>query len=263
VPAGTPSLLVTNDQRSAFYRKRLVQALRLLGQQGQWDEQSLFVRALSEDVSTDAERLLAVELAAQSGRPDLAVWTARSARNAGSAFYYKATYPTHAYSVPAGRVWSLVHGITRQESSFDKRAVSHAGARGMMQLMPGTAREQAGKSGYGYDYARLTSDPNYNVMLGSAYFQRLLSSWDGSYPLAVASYNAGAGNVRKWVRAYGDPRGQVDIVSWIEKIPFVETRGYVQRVLENTVVYDRLNPTLPGPQPVHISAYLGKTSRPG
>jgi soluble lytic murein transglycosylase len=263
VPAGTPSLLVTNDQRSAFYRKRLVQALRQLGQQGQWDEQSLFVRALSEDVSTDAERLLAVELAAQSGRPDLAVWTARSARNAGSAFYYKATYPTHAYSVPAGRVWSLVHGITRQESSFDKRAVSHAGARGMMQLMPGTAREQAGKSGYGYDYARLTSDPNYNVMLGSAYFQRLLSSWDGSYPLAVASYNAGAGNVRKWVRAYGDPRGQVDIVSWIEKIPFVETRGYVQRVLENTVVYDRLNPTLPGPQPVHISAYLGKTSRPG
>ena len=263
VPAGTPSLLVTNDQRSAFYRKRLVQALRLLGQQGQWDEQSLFVRALSEDVSTDAERLLAVELAAQSGRPDLAVWTARSARNAGSAFYYKATYPTHAYSVPAGRVWSLVHGITRQESSFDKRAVSHAGARGMMQLMPGTAREQAGKSGYGYDYVRLTSDPNYNVMLGSAYFQRLLSAWDGSYPLAVASYNAGTGNVRKWVRAYGDPRGNVDIVSWIEKIPFVETRGYVQRVLENTVVYDRLNPTLPGPQPVHISAYLGKTSRPG
>jgi soluble lytic murein transglycosylase len=263
VPAGTPSLLVTDVQRSAFYQKRLVQALRLLGQQGRWDEQSLFVRALSEDVNSDSERLLAVELASQSGRPDLAVWTARSARNAGSAFYYKATYPTHAYSVPSGRVWSLVHGITRQESSFDKRAVSHAGARGMMQLMPGTAREQADKSGYGYDYGRLTSDPNYNVMLGSAYFQRLLNSWDGSYPLAVAAYNAGSGNVRKWVRAYGDPRGNVDIVSWIEKIPFVETRGYVQRVLENTVVYDRLNPTLPGPQPVHISAYLGKTSRPG
>jgi len=262
-PSGTPSLLITPAQRTAFYQKRLVQALRLLGQQGRWEEQSLFVRALSEDVNDVPERLLAVELAAQSGRPDLAVWTARSARNAGSAFYYKATYPTHSYSVPSGRVWSLVHGITRQESSFDRRAVSHAGARGMMQLMPGTAREQAGKSGYGYDYARLTSDPNYNVMLGSAYFQRLLNSWDGSYPLAVAAYNAGSGNVRKWVRAYGDPRGNVDIISWIEKIPFVETRGYVQRVLENTVVYDRLNPTLPGPQPVHISAYLGKTSRPG
>ncbi|WP_158581914.1 lytic transglycosylase domain-containing protein [Sphingomonas edaphi] len=262
-PAGTPSLLVTPAQRSAFYQKRLVQALRALGSQGRWDDQTLFIRALSEDVTTDADRLLAVELATASGRPDLAVWTARSARNAGSAFYYKAAFPTHAYSVPSGRAWSLVHGITRQESSFDKRAVSHAGARGMMQLMPGTAREQAGKMGYGYDYARLTSDPNYNVMLGSAYFQRLVNAWDGNYPLAVASYNAGAGNVRKWVRAYGDPRRNVDIISWIEKIPFMETRGYVQRVLENSVVYDRLNPSLPGPQPVHISAYLGKSSRPG
>ncbi len=263
VPAGTPSLLVTDAQRQAFNEKRLVRAVRLLGQQGMYSEQSLFVRALSEDLDSDPERLLAVELGNQIWRPDLAVWTARSARNAGSAFYYKAAFPTHARNVPSGRGWSLVHGITRQESSFDKAAVSHAGARGMMQLMPGTAREQAGKMGLGYDYGRLTSDPSYNVMLGSAYFQRLVNMWDGNYPLAVASYNAGAGNVRKWVRSYGDPRGNVDIVSWIEKIPFEETRGYVQRVLENSVVYDRLNPTLPGPQPVHISAYLGKSSRPG
>ena len=262
-PSGTPSLLITDAQRQAFRQKRLVRAVQLLGQQGLRSEQSLFIRALSENLESDADRLLAVELATQTWRPDLAVWTARSARNAGNAFYFKATYPTHSGSVPSGRSWSLVHGITRQESSFDKAAVSHAGARGMMQLMPGTAREQAGKMGMGYDYARLTSDPNYNVMLGSAYFQRLLSVWDGNYPLAVASYNAGAGNVRKWVRSFGDPRGNVDIVSWIEKIPFEETRGYVQRVLENSVVYDRLNPTLPGPQPVHISAYLGKSSRPG
>jgi soluble lytic murein transglycosylase len=262
-PAGTPSLLLTDAQRQDFNQKRLVRATRLLGQQGQYSEQSLFVRALSENLDSDAERLLAVELGTQIWRPDLAVWTARSARNAGNAFYYKATYPTHSRNVPSGRGWSLVHGITRQESSFDKAAVSHAGARGMMQLMPGTAREQAGKMGLGYDYGRLTGDPSYNVMLGSAYFQRLVNMWDGNYPLAVASYNAGAGNVRKWVNSYGDPRGNVDIVSWIEKIPFEETRGYVQRVLENSVVYDRLNPTLPGPQPVHISAYLGKSSRPG
>jgi peptidoglycan lytic transglycosylase len=223
----------------------------------------LFVRALSEDLDNDAERLAAVELSGQIWRQDLAVWTARSARNAGSAFYYKATYPTHTTNMPRGRSWSLVNGITRQESSFDRAAVSHAGARGMMQLMPGTAREQAGKMGVGYDYARLTSSADYNVMLGSAYFQRLLNIWDGNYPLAVASYNAGVGNVRKWVNSYGDPRGNVDIVSWIEKIPFEETRGYVQRVLENSVVYDRLNPSLPAPQPVHISAYLGKSSRPG
>ncbi|HYC94499.1 MAG TPA: transglycosylase SLT domain-containing protein, partial [Sphingomicrobium sp.] len=253
-PAGTPSLLLTDAQRQAFNQKRLVRAVRLLGQQRLWQEQSLFIRALSEDLDNDADRLLAVELAGQIWRPDLAVWTARSARNAGNAFYYKATYPTHSGNLVSGRGWSLVHGITRQESSFDRAAVSHAGARGLMQLMPGTAREQAGKMGMGYDYARLTSDPSYNVMLGSAYFQRLVNNWGGNYPLAVASYNAGSGNVRKWVNSYGDPRGNVDIVSWIEKIPFEETRGYVQRVLENSVVYDRLNPTLPGPQPVHISA---------
>ena len=262
-PAGTPSILVTNPQRQAFNQKRLVRAVRLLGQQGLRSEQSLFIRALSENLDNDADRLLAIELSTQIWRPDLAVWTARSARNAGSAFYYKATYPTHSGGVASGRAWSLVHGITRQESSFDKAAVSHAGARGMMQLMPGTAREQAGKIGVGYDLGRLTSDPNYNVMLGSAYFQRLLNTWDGNYPLAVASYNAGSGNVRRWINSYGDPRGNMDIVSWIEKIPFEETRGYVQRVLENTVVYDRLNPSLPAPQPVHISAYLGKSSRPG
>jgi soluble lytic murein transglycosylase len=261
-PAGTPSV-ATAAQRQAFNQKRLVRAVRLLGQQGLRQEQTLFVRALSEDTETDAERFLSVELASQIYRQDLAVWTARSARNSGKAFYYRAAFPTHAANVPSGRAWSLVHGITRQESSFDRGAVSHANARGMMQLMPGTAREQAGKMGLGYDYGRLTSDANYNVMLGSAYFQRLVNQWDGNYPLAVASYNAGAGNVRKWVRNYGDPRGNMDIVSWIEKIPFEETRGYVQRVLENSVVYDRLNPSLPGPQAVHISAYLGKSSRPG
>jgi soluble lytic murein transglycosylase len=262
-PAAAPALVVTDAQRQAYYQKRLVRAVRLLGQQGRRDEQSLFIRALSEDTDTDAERLLSVELASQIYRQDLAVWTARSARNSGSAFFYKAAFPTHLASVPSGRAWSLVHGITRQESSFDQGAVSPANARGMMQLMPSTAREQAGKMGVGYDYGRLTSDPSYNVMLGSAYFQRLVNMWDGNYPLAVASYNAGAGNVRRWVNSYGDPRGNVDIVSWIEKIPFEETRGYVQRVLENSVVYDRLNPSLPAPQPVHISAYLGKSSRPG
>ena len=262
-PAGTPSLLVTEPQRQAFQQKRLVRATRLLGSQGRRDEQGLFIRALSEDVTTEPDRLLATDLASAIGRQDLAVWTGRSARNAGSSFYYRAAFPIHSASVPAGRSWSLVHGITRQESSFDRGAISHAGACGLMQLMPGTAREQAGKMGYGYDYGRLTSDPSYNVMLGSAYFQRLVDTWDGNYPLAVASYNAGSGNVRKWIRAYGDPRSTGDIVGWIERIPFEETRGYVQRVLENSVVYDRLNPSLTAPQPVHISTYLGKSSRPG
>src|SRR6185369_12559426 len=104
----------------------------------------------------------------------------------------------------------------------------------------GTAREQADKMGMGYDGSRLTSDPTYNVMLGSAYFQRMLNIWDGSVPLAVASYNAGSGNVGKWIRQYGDPRDRVDMLKWIEAIPYVETKAYVQRVIENSVVYDSM-----------------------
>jgi soluble lytic murein transglycosylase len=245
-------------QRQAFYARPVVLALRSLHAGGLRQEAALFVRALSESVHTDADRVLAMELATQMGRQDLAVWTARSARNDGAPFYVRAGYPTIASGLSDQRLWSLAHGITRQESSFDRSAVSHAGARGLMQLMPGTAAEQAGKMGYGYDYNRLTSDPAYNVMLGSAYFQRLLNTWGGNYPLAVASYNAGAGNVRKWINANGDPRRPgADIVAWIEDIPFVETRGYVQRVLENSVIYDRLNPR-PATQPRQLSYFLGK-----
>jgi soluble lytic murein transglycosylase len=262
-PGGLPTMLATDAQRSAFQNKRLVRATRLLGQQGRRDEQALFVRALAESLDNEAERVLAAELSQQIGRQDLAVWTARAARNNGDAFYVRAAFPTHNAQVPGGRMWSMTHGITRQESSFDRSAVSHAGARGLMQLMPGTAREQAGKMGLGYDYGRLTSDPAYNVSLGSAYYARLLNMWGGNHVLAVASYNAGAGNVRKWVRAYGDPRQPgTDVVRWIERIPFTETRGYVQRVLENSVVYDEMNPQTASMGSMHLSTFLGK-SRPG
>ena len=263
-PVATPSLLVTPPQRAEFQRNRLAQATRLLGQQGRRDEQGLFVRALAESLSDNGDRALASEFGQLIGRQDLGVWTARAARNNGTAFYYRSAFPTHVSNAPSGKMWALVHGITRQESSFDRSAVSHAGARGMMQLMPGTAAEEAGKMEIVYDSGRLTTDPAYNVMLGSHYFQRLVDQWDGNFVLAVASYNAGAGNVRKWVARYGDPRSQsVDTLRWIEQIPFTETKGYVQRVLENTVVYDRINPTIaPSAGAVSLSTYLGK-SRPG
>ena len=257
-PVAAP--VVTDAQRVAFSGNRLVRATRLLGQQGYRTEQTLFVRALAESLQNDTERALAIEFGQQIGRQDVPVWVSRAARTKGSAFYVRQAYPTLA-SAPTGRLWSLTHGITRQESSFDRTAVSHAGARGMMQLMPGTAREQAGKMGYGYDYGRLTRDPAYNVMLGSAYFGRLLNTWDGNVPLAVASYNAGAGNVRKWVRNNGDPR-QTDVLRWIERIPFSETKAYVQRVIENSVVYDSMRPAQSPQSAMHVSRYLGK-SRPG
>jgi soluble lytic murein transglycosylase len=176
-------------------------------------------------------------------------------------FYVRQAYPTLPSSVSPG-LWSLAHGISRQESSFDPYAVSHAGARGMMQLMVGTAREQAGKLGIGFDSYRLISDPSYNVMIGSSYFQRMLNIWGGNVPLAVASYNAGSGNVGKWVRQYGDPRSQVDVLKWIEAIPYSETRAYVQRVIENSVVYDSMRQQQPQQTAIHVSRYLGK-DRPG
>ena len=256
-PAAQPQYVTTQAQRTTFAGRRLVQAVRLLGQQGRSTEQALFVKALAESLDNDSERNLAVELGQQIGRDDLAVWTARMARVKGSAFYVRQAYPQLRTSV-SGELWSLAHGISRQESSFDPYAVSHAGARGMMQLMVPTAREQAGKMGVGFDSYRLISDPSYNVMIGSSYFQRMLNIWGGSVPLAVASYNAGSGNVGKWIRQYGDPRSQVDMLKWIEAIPYSETRAYVQRVIENSVVYDSLRSTQSQQTAVHVSRYLGK-----
>jgi soluble lytic murein transglycosylase len=259
VPAPPPvsSAAILPVQRNAFAANRLVQATRQMVRYGSRSEAALFVRALAESLETQNDRLLALDLSREIGRDDLAVWIARAARNKGQPFYVQQAFPQLSRSFGSARMWSLAHGITRQESSFDRAAISHAGARGMMQLMPGTAREQAGKMGLGYDPNRLLTDPSYNVMLGSAYFQRLLDQWGGNVPLAVASYNAGAGNVRKWIDRFGDPRRGTDVIGWIEHIPFSETRGYVQRVIENSVVYDQLNPSTPS-TPVHVSNFLNK-----
>ena len=260
-PGPLPTFAVNPAQRAEFGTRRLVHALQIAGQHGRRDEQTLFVRALAESLNNDAERVLATQLGQQIGREDLGVWVARMARIKGSAFYVETAYPRLPSAINGARMWSLAHGIARQESSFDRTAVSHAGARGIMQLMPGTAREQAGKMGLSYQPSRLTSDPAYNIALGTAYFQRMLNIWDGNVPLAVASYNAGSGNAGKWVRRYGDPRGRKDVLQWIEQIPFSETKAYVQRVIENSVVYDRMNPSSPNGT-VHVSHFLGK-SRPG
>jgi soluble lytic murein transglycosylase len=131
----------------------------------------------------------------------------------------------------------LVYAIARQESAFDPKAVSTAGAKGLMQLMPATAKATAMRAGVGWDPDRLT-DAAYNARLGATHLGDLVDDWKGSYILTIASYNAGPGNVRKWIDAYGDPRSPgIDPVDWVERIPFYETRNYVQRVLENLQVY--------------------------
>ncbi|MGF1550578.1 MAG: lytic transglycosylase domain-containing protein, partial [Sphingomonadaceae bacterium] len=255
-----PRLAIGDAQRAAFERDELVRAIVMLGRMGQRKDQTDFIRALADRLESDEQRYLAGELAARVGRPDLGVWVARQARRGGENYYARSSFPTVAIPPVWQRQWALNHAIMRQESSFDREAVSPAGARGMMQLMPGTARETAGKLGQPYNLSRLTADPQYNIMLGSAYFANLLDQFGGYAPLAIAAYNAGPGNVRRWMRENGDPRlPQVDVVKWIEEIPFYETKNYVKRVLENAVVYDLVNPgAARSPARNRLSWYLGK-----
>ena len=219
-PQALPQYVTTAAQRAAFNTRPLVQAVRLLGQQGRSTEQALFVRALAESLDNDSDRNLAVDLGAADRPPDLPVWTARMARVKGSMFYVRQAYPTLGGPRSRPDLWSLAHGIARQESSYDPYAISHAGARGMMQLMPGTAREQAGKMGVGLRQLPPDQRPQLQRDARLGLFPRMMNIWGGNVPLAVASYNAGSGNVGKWVNAYGDPRGQVDVLKWIEAIPY-------------------------------------------
>lgn len=262
-PLRTPpsgGVAITAADRQSFENKPLVAAVRYLGQRGSWTQQTQFARALAEDLDNDAHRQLAAELGRQIGRRDLGVLASREGRRQGATDIYAWGFPELRVPPASSRHWSVVHGITRQESLFDREAVSSAGARGLMQLMPATARQVSGQLGQSYSLSRLTSDPDFNVLLGSTYFASLLDQWGGSYPLAIASYNAGPGNARRFIRENGDPRTPgVDMVQWIEDIPFTETRNYVQRVLENAVVYDLLYPQQArSPANGRLSYYLGR-----
>ena len=261
IPASTRTLEISAAERDAFNKREIVRVAEMLGQQGDWANQSLFVRAIAASATSDADHMLAVDLSRRIARPDLAVMAGRSAGINGLRDYVRAGFPTVPVSQENHDTWTMIHAIARQESQFDRKIVSRAGARGLMQLMPGTAREVAGKIGVGYTSSNL-DDPAYNVQLGSWYFGRLMDTYQGSYPLAVAAYNAGPGNVNRWLASNGDPRATGDILSWIEAIPLTETRGYVQRVLENAVVYDLLNPKGGQPRRNPLSTYLGK-SQPG
>jgi soluble lytic murein transglycosylase len=133
---------------------------------------------------------------------------------------------------------ALVKAVIRAESDFVPFARSPKGALGLMQLMPATAKSIATRIGLPYSKPRLTTDPTYNISLGRAYLDGLISDYGGSYVLAIAGYNAGPGRVAEWISQNRDPRlSSVDVVDWVESIPISETRNYVQRVLENVQVY--------------------------
>ncbi len=256
--SGRPTAVPTPAERAAFNARPLTAAVREVANGYEWSTSVRFFREISDQATSESDHMLVGDLARMLGRRDLAVIAGQAAENDGFAKFASLAFPT--IPNPPGTDWTVVHMITRQESQFAQNAVSHAGARGLMQLMPGTAREQAGKMGLYYEAGSLISDANYNMRLGDAFFARLMDTYGGSYPLAVAGYNAGPGNVNRWLANNGDPRyGGIDWIDWIERIPLQETRNYVQRVLENAVVYEAMNPgraSYKGANP--LSHFLGK-----
>ena len=249
----------TQAQREAFNAQPLVQAVRTLPRgMTDWRTERYFFTALADSAATPTDMQMVADLARELRLPELAVVVGRTAPEKGFTGFERVGFPT--VTQPAGSDFTIVHAIARQESEFDEDRVSHAGARGLMQLMPGTAREQAGKLGISYMSANLTQDEHYNIRLGDAYFSRMMDYYGGSYPLAVAAYNAGPGNVNKWLRSNGDPRnGSIDWLQWIEEIPIFETKNYVQRVLENAVVYEQMNPDrVRYGQPKSLTRFIGK-----
>ncbi|HYI49381.1 MAG TPA: lytic transglycosylase domain-containing protein [Allosphingosinicella sp.] len=248
------------NARAAFARRPLAEAIRYLGMVGRRADQGLFVRALAESLENDRERVAAAEFGRTVGRPDLGVWVSREARNRGENFYDRGGFPEVQIPSAYSQNWAAAHGIIRQESSFDRAAMSPVGARGMMQLMPTTAQAEARRVGVPYNLARLTEDANYNILIGSAHLTMLMDRLGGNLVLVAVAYNAGIGRVPQWIAANGDPRmAGVDTARWIEEIPFAETRAYVQRVVENAMVYDIMHPERSRSRG-RISYYVGQNA---
>jgi soluble lytic murein transglycosylase len=232
-----PMPKTTPQEQASFAKQDMTQVVRLLGQIGREEEAKTFLTALVENSKTRGEQRLAVDLAASLGRADLTLAAAKVARQKGTEMV-EYLFPVKKLINPGTPETALVLGVIRQESAFDPEAVSSAGARGLMQLMPATAKYVSKKLGLKYALAKLTEDTNFNISLGRAYLADLLDDHGGSYVLAIAAYNAGPRRVSEWTARFRDPRRQdVDVIDWVELIPISETRNYVQRVLENTQVY--------------------------
>ena len=204
-----------------------------------WDRTArLILRHMVAQAGQNPDRLAAVaDFADRVGGTSAGVDIAKRASYVGVDMLARTHPIVDLDRVPTRVEPALVHAIIRQESLFDPTAGSHKGAQGLMQLLPSTARNVARSEGIGYARERLF-DPDYNIRLGAAYLHELLRRYDGSYTLAIAAYNAGPRRIDRWLTEFGDPRRpEVDPVDWVEKIPFGETRNYVQRVLENLQVY--------------------------
>ena len=232
---------VSKDYRNIFFKKELVKTIHLLDELNEDKYAKHILRYLANDDIDKGSEILAAELATDIDRFDFAIQIAKIAS------YEKRFHNTFNY--PIISTPTLINGrkipetafilsIIRQESEFDLTANSHAGAKGLMQLMPYTAKLVAKQANLPYSKSRLTRDAEYNINLGSHYIAGLILEYDGAYPFAIAAYNAGPKRVRYWKKINKNPqKNQINYVDWIELIKFKETRNYVQRVLENYNVY--------------------------
>ena len=232
---------VDKEYRNYFFKKEIVKLIYLLDELDEDKYTKHILRHLANDNILNGSEILAAELATKIERFDFAIQISKIA-SYEKRFHNKYNYPI--ISTPTyinGRKipeTAFILSIIRQESEFDLKANSHAGARGLMQLMPYTAKLVAKQAKLPYSISRLTTDPEYNINLGSHYIAGLILEYDGAYPFAIAAYNAGPKRVRYWKKINKNPqKNQINYVDWIELIKFKETRNYVQRVLENYNVY--------------------------
>ena len=236
-PHPLPEPRPTAAQLAEFNAKPLVQAASLFAAASDRDHLKIFLMQVADQSKQPVEFAMVAAYAERLGRVDVAIAVAKRSIDAGMPLMIHG-YPVTALPAGGDVEPALLLAITRTESAFDQDAMSGVGARGLMQLMPGTAALISKQLQLPYSVDRLTSDGLYNLTLGRAYVEKMLDDFGGSYPLAIAAYNAGPGRIREWLQEYGDPRGkQVDMVDWIEAIPFTETRLYVQRVLESVQIY--------------------------
>ena len=234
-------MLVDNKYRYIFFNKELVKIIYLLDELKKDKYTKFILRHLANDNIGKGSEVLAAELATSIERYDFAIQISKIS-SYQKRFHNKFNYPIistpktiNGRKIPES---AFILSIIRQESEFDLSANSHAGAKGLMQLMPYTAKLVSKQAKLPYSKSRLTKDPEYNINLGSHYIAGLILQYDGVYPFAVAAYNAGPNRVKYWKKLNKNPqKKQINYVDWVELIKFRETRNYVQRVLENYNVY--------------------------
>jgi len=232
---------IDKDYAENFYKNKLVATIHLLNDLKKTKYTKYILRHLANDNVNKGSEILAAKLATDISRFDFAIQVSKFA-SYQKRFHNKYNYPIISTPSKVGKrkipESSLILSIIRQESEFDTSANSRVGAQGLMQLMPYTAKTVSKQAKMNYSKSKLTKNPEYNINLGSFYIAGLILEYDGSYPFAIAAYNAGPKRVRYWKKINKNPqKKQVNYVDWIELIKFKETRNYVQRVLENYNVY--------------------------